>query len=291
MWLKPVKSFSSDLAFQVRDDHEFRSALDEISKGIGRVGAPFQRLLDRVEQPAAVREAGGEACLAEHAVTGSQVTVEGYRTAEETVVYGIIDSHNYPDTSSFHYYRYPSEVPSDVQRRLVDISERVVERIDLRHSAFNIEYFWNEDADEIKLLEVNPRHSQSHAMLFEYVDGTPNHRVMVRLALGLEVEFPHRKGPYAVAAKYFVRRFVGGRVLRVPTDEEVDALERQMSGCAVDVLVEPGQRLADLAEQDSYSYAIASIHLGARDQQELTDKYERCLRSLPFAFDEREEAE
>ena len=46
----------------------------------------------------------------------------------------------------------------------------------------------------LHVLEVNPQHSQSHAELFEQVDGVPNHLAMLRLALGRDPELPPRQG-------------------------------------------------------------------------------------------------
>ncbi len=51
MWVKPVKSFSSVLAFGVADDQAFRDALGKIREGIGWVGEPFDALLEHVELP------------------------------------------------------------------------------------------------------------------------------------------------------------------------------------------------------------------------------------------------
>jgi hypothetical protein len=108
MWVKPVKAFSSELAFQVNSRDEFRDALASIREGIDRVGKPFQYLLDQLELPEEIATAGGEVCLAEESVSGQQVTVEGWSTGEEIHVYGVIDSYNYENTSSFLRYQYPS---------------------------------------------------------------------------------------------------------------------------------------------------------------------------------------
>jgi hypothetical protein len=286
MWLKPVKAFSSELAFRVDDDDGFRAALSRIKEGIGRVGEPFQFVLDQVKLPGEIEEAGGEACLAEEAVTGRQVTVEGSNDGGDVHVYGVIDSHRYEDTPSFERYQYPSRLPSEVRERMADISRRVIAQIGLESVAFNIEYFWDPESDEINILEINPRHSQSHATLFEYVDGLPNHRCMIRLALGRPPELPHGDGPFEVAAKWFVRRYSDGVARRVPTTDEIDAVERDIEGCKVHLLVGNGDRLSELPEQDSYTYAIATVHIGSNDEKELIAKYARCLERLPFEFDD-----
>jgi hypothetical protein len=289
MWLKPVKSFSSELAFRVTDDEGFRDALAEIRDGAGRLGEPFEFVLDRVEVPEEVARGGASACLAEEEGTGRQVTVEGYVYRGEPRVYGIVDSECYPDTSSFLRYVYPSSLPERVRKRLADLSVKVIRQIGLDSVTFNIEYFWDPGTDEVTLLEVNPRHSQSHAKLFEYVDGVPNHEPEIRLALGREPELRSGGGEHAVAAKWFLRRFSDGIVRAAPDAADVAAMERDIPGTTARPVVAPGDRLSDLPGQDSYSYELVQVFTGADDEEDLRRTYELCLSRLHFEFDDVED--
>ncbi|MER7076902.1 ATP-grasp domain-containing protein [Saccharopolyspora kobensis] len=285
-WLKPVKSFSSDLAYKVTGSAEFDDAVTNIRQGIGKVGEPFEELLDHLDLPPEIAEAGGQACLAEEAVTGRQVTVEGYSAHGEVRAYGVVDSINYEGTSSFLRYQYPSNVPEAVRLRLEDISVRLIEQIGLTPSTFNIEYFWDPDTDAINIIEVNPRLSQSHARLFDAVDGAPNLQCMVHLALGEHPRLPRGRGEHRVAAKWFLRRFTDGVVRRVPGEEEIAEIERDLPGVTVQVIPGQGERLSDLPGQDSYSYELADIFIGADDEAELNERYQRCVDALHFEFDE-----
>src|SRR5699024_114339 len=194
MWIKPVKSFASRLAFEVTDQRQFTEALRQINDGIGWVGAPFDVLLEHLDLPAEIATIGGHACIAEEAVSGVMATVEGYRFQARVHIYGIVDSGRYPDSPSFLRYQYPSTLPPEVCVRMGEIARAVVLTIGLERMTFNVEFFWDPDADRIRLLEINPRHSQSHAELFENVDGLANHDVMLQLALGNEPQLPHRQG-------------------------------------------------------------------------------------------------
>jgi hypothetical protein len=288
MWVKPVKSFSSVLAFGVADDEAFRGAVGKIREGIGWVGEPFDALLEHVQLPPEIATAGGQMCLAEEAITGQQLTVEGYRYRGEVVIYGVIDSVTYPNSPSFLRYQYPSSLPERVVERLCDISRRVIEAVGLERQTFNIEYFWDPGTDAISLLEINPRHSQSHAELFEDVDGTANHEVMLRLALDHDPAFVRGKGRYAVAAKWFIRRFTDGVIRREPTREEIEAVQNIVPGTTIELDVHTGDRLSDLNRQDSYSYVLASVHIGAADESELTAKFHQVVAALPFEVDDIE---
>ncbi|UQS26261.1 ATP-grasp domain-containing protein [Amycolatopsis thermalba] len=289
MWLKPVKSFSSELAFHVKDEDDFVKAVEEIRAGIGRVGKPFQYILDQVtgvDIPPEIAEAGALAALAEEEMTGQQAATEGYVHDGEVVVYGALDSLNYPDSSSFLRHQYPSQLPEPIVAKMLDVSKKVIEQIGLNNSTFSIEFFCRPDTGEVKLLEINPRHSQSHAEMFEDVDGVPDHYNMIELGLGRRPEMPHDEGEYKIAAKWYHRRFTDGIVKHVPTQEEMQRLQREIPGVEVDIVPAEGQRLSDMDAQDSYSFELAFVYVGADSEAELKDKYQRTIDSLEFEFEE-----
>ncbi|MBP2366531.1 ATP-grasp domain-containing protein [Pseudonocardia parietis] len=286
MWVKPVKSFSSALAFRVEDADGFRDAVSRISEDIGRVGEPFAELLAKVDLPREIADAGGRVCVAEEAVEGRQITLEGWVGDGPLHVLGAVDTVNRDDVPSQDRFVYPSSVADAVVERMSQVTDKIVRRVGLKHTTVNVEFFWNSDTDRLTVLEVNPRHSQSHAELFADVDGAPNHRAMVRLASGQAPEMPRREGEHAIAAKWFLRRMSDGVARRVPTQEEIEEAERSVPGVTVDVIVDEGDRLSELPDQDSYSYKIANIYVGGSDPQELADRYRRCTELLPFEFDE-----
>ncbi|WP_026454941.1 ATP-grasp domain-containing protein [Saccharomonospora iraqiensis] len=287
VWLKPVKSASSKLAFRVRDEAELVRAVSRVRAEIDQVGGPFEAVLERVRLPPAIADVPGTACLVEEAVTGRQVTVEGYRYHHEPHVYGVIDSVTYPDSSSFLRYQYPSTLPPHLIAEVSDIAKRIAVRMNLRSTTFDVEFFVDVDTGRVSVLEVNPRLSQSHARLFEHVDGVSNLHCMVNLALGRDPAMPYRRGPYGMAAKCFLRRFTDGVVRRVPTAAEIARLEAEIPGLTVDVTTAEGNVLSDQYARDSYSYELADVHLGARDADELDELHERCVRSLRFEIDDR----
>lgn len=285
VWVKPVKSFSSDLAFRADDEAGYREALRTISEGIGRVGEPFAELMAKVDAPDEIAAAGGRACVVEEAVGGRQITLEGWVGDGDVHVVGAVDTVNRDDVPSQDRFVYPSSAPEELTARMAEVARRFIERVGLAHTTFNIEFFWDPDSDRLTVLEVNPRHSQSHAELFADVDGAPNHLAMVQLALGEEPRLPHRQGRYAVAAKCFFRWTDDGVVRRVPTAEDVARVEREVPGTTVDVIVHEGERLSRLPDQDSYSYKVANVYVGAQDREQLAERFRRCTEMLPFDFD------
>lgn len=289
MWLKPVKSVSSQLAFRVEDRAEFDEAVEQVRGGIDAFSEPFDQVLQHVPLPPHIDEVGSRACLAEEAATGRQMTVEGYCLDDEPHVYGVVETVLYEGRANFQRYEYPAPVPRDVEGRLAEVSTKVMRRMGIGSGTFNIEYFWDPGTDRIRLLEVNPRHSQAHAEIFQHVDGAPNHRAMVQIGLGRDPSMPHRQGEYAVAAKFFLRVFHDdGVVTRAPGPDEVARIEAELPGVSIDSVVEEGTRLSDLPHQDPYSYVLADVVVGAEDRDRLLATYDRCVTALGFEVEPRE---
>jgi hypothetical protein len=287
MWLKPVKSFSSELAFKAENDEDFAEAVAEISGGVARVGEPFTYVLEQVRLPPEIAEVGGAACLAEEALHGAQAAVEGYVHGGEVVVYGALDSINYPGGSSFLRHQYPSQLCEDAVWRMREVAELVMKQIGFDNATFSIEFFCDETSGQVFLLEINPRHSQSHAELFEFVDGVANHEIMVRLGLGEDPGRRSRKGRYQIAGKWYLRRFSDGLVTRVPSLEEIAAVQERIDGTQIEIVAKAGQRLSELPEQDSYSFELAHLFVAADTEREMVQKYEACVDALRFEFEEK----
>ena len=290
-FVKPIKSSGSRLGFRIEGPEDFDHAMEQMRASIGTISGPFDYVLKQTELPEEVAAHGGGHCMAEEIIGGRQCTLEGYCYDGKVVSTGIIDSIRYPQVISFFRYQYPSRLPKRVQRKMEKITERIMKHVGYDNSSFNIEYFWDEIVDKIWLLEINTRVSQSHSLIFEKVDGVSNQQLSVDLALGRKPDMPHREGQSPMAAKFFHRVFQGdARVGAVPTAEEIAALEAKYPGTRILPQVKPGMRLSELPEQDSYSYAVAYVYMGAKNQSTLLRNYERVISRLNFSFEQFEES-
>lgn len=249
-WVKPLNAFRSQLGFHIGGPADLRAAVEELRGGLERLSRPLKEVLAHADLPPEIRALPEHAVLAEQLLTGRLCTVEGYVTEGHPRAYAVVDSVREPDSSSFSRYEYPSSLPPRMQAGLCALVERVVAATGLDQSAFNVEVFVDSDRGHFGLLEIKSRLSQSHAPLFELVDGTAHLKVMVDLALGRPVSLPRRQGPYAVAAKFFLRSFEDAVVARVPDAARVAQLEGELPG--------------------------------ASDQPELLERWERCKQLLHF---------
>ncbi|MBT8361690.1 MAG: ATP-grasp domain-containing protein [Deltaproteobacteria bacterium] len=291
-WLKPVKSVLSYLGFLIRNESEFETALSVIKKCISRYAEPFNFILDQADLPEAMKKIDGYHCIAEGLIsTGYQCTLEGYVHNGDVQVYGVVDSIREGEhQTSFSRYQYPSTLPDDVQQRMIEATARVITHLGYDNWPFNIEFYWNNFNDTIHLLEINTRISKSHCPLFKMVDGEYHHDVMIDIALGNKPEFPYRQGRYSTAAKFMLRCHQDGRVVAVPSKEEIARLKERFEGTEVVINVNAGTRLSELRDQDSYSYEIADVFLGADSSNELVKRYREAMSILTFHIVHDEEA-
>ncbi len=284
-WLKPIKSVGSYLGFRITNRKEFDRVMSVMRQHIGRMADPFNYIMNRTEMPDEIREVDGRWCIAEELIGGRQCTLEGYMYHGKIHIHGVVDSIRHSNRSSFSHYDYPSRLPKSVQKRMTEMTQQVLTHFGYDNHPFNIEFFWNKSTDKIWLLEINTRISQSHSDLFEKVDGTSNHQITVELSLNNDPKFPYRKGEYKCASKFFLRKWEDAIVKRIPTPDEIAAIQHDIPGVLVDVKVHKGLRLNDMFEQDSYSYELAWIFIGAQNHNEIMRKYKETLGRLRFEFD------
>ncbi len=217
---------------------------------------------------------------------GQQCTLEGYVYDGEVVVYGVVDSIRAgKHRSCLSRYQYPSLLPEQARQRMIEATTKVMTRIGYDGAPFNIEFYWDRQTDEIRLLEINTRISKSHCPLFRLVDGASHQEVMVDLAMGQEPKFPYREGRYNMAGKFMHRAFSDGIVRAMPRPDEIAAVKAMYPEARFRLLAEEGARLRDSHHRDSYSYELADIFLGGRDRKDLLHKFARALDMVTFDMD------
>ncbi len=289
-WIKPIKGVLGQLAFRIDSMETFVEATEEAAEKIEYFAKPLKTLMKhiRVEIPESFRDGdAGRMFIAENDIMVPHAcTVEGYRFNGRTQIHGIVDSIRFPDHTAFHRYQYPSKLPQRVQQRVTDASTRVIEKIGFDDGAFNIEFFWSPDTDAISLLEINPRISQSHSPQFQMVDGDANMKIIADLAIGHDPSLVHGSGEFAIAAKFMLRCFAkDALVTRTPGDAEIEAVMRQFPGTKVKLVVHLGQQLSQQQHVDSYSWEIAEIYMGAKNEESLLNQFRQVVEMLDFRLE------
>lgn len=149
-WIKPVKGFSSQLGFLIRNETEFYSAVEQIREGIGRLGGAFGEVLSRVSLPPAVELLGANACLAEEIIEGTQIAPEGYVQNGKVHLHGYFDMPKAENGTKLDRLVYPSEAPDHVQDRIRQVCEKLLAGIGFDNGCFNVEFMWDESEEPAK---------------------------------------------------------------------------------------------------------------------------------------------
>ncbi|PWE33896.1 D-alanine--D-alanine ligase [Maritimibacter sp. 55A14] len=284
-FVKPIKSSGSRLGFRIDSPEDFDYATEKLRAEIGQISEPFNYVLDQADLPDDIKAVEGHYCMAEQVIGGRQCTVEGYVHDGDVVPYGTVDSIRYPQVLSFFYYLYPSTLPRRVQETMWEVTRKVMSHIGYDNAGFNVEYYWDEVQNRIWLLEINTRIAQSHCDLFEMVDGVSHQQVTVDLGLGRKPDMPQGEGTDNVAAEFFYRVFFNdATVARVPSRAEIEVAAEQVEGTRIVSYVSKNTQLSDLPEQDAYSYAVASVWMGAKKQSKLLWNYEQVMKKLNYEF-------
>ncbi|KAA9009343.1 ATP-grasp domain-containing protein [Histidinibacterium aquaticum] len=284
-FVKPIKSSGSRLGFRIDSPEDFDYATEKLRAEIRSIGEPFDHVLNQADLPEDVKQVEGHYCMAEQVIGGRQCTVEGYVHNGEVVPYGTVDSIRYPQVLSFFYYLYPSTLPRQIQDKMNEITRTIMSHIGYDNAGFNIEYYWDEVQNKIWLLEINTRIAQSHCDLFEMVDGCSHQQVTIDLGLGRKPDMPKGEGPETVAAEFFYRVFFNdATVSRAPSRAEIEVAAEQVEGTRISSYVTRGMTLSELPEQDAYSYAVASVWMGASKQSKLLWNYEQVMKRLNYEF-------
>lgn len=285
-WVKPVVGHSSMLGFEIKNEDDFKKALAEIREGIEQMTRPFRYAIEHVDMPQELKDKGTCLCMAEEIISkGEQYTLEGYVRNGKVFVYGVFASVRHPNGHTFSRYQYPAKLEQAIVDRMIETTEKIIGQIGFDGSPFNIEFFHDEDADRLHVVEINSRLSQSHSDLFYKVDGQTHQQIAVNLALDEEPQWKRGEGEFNVAGKCFLRYFEDAVVTRVPTEADIAKVKAEMPDVRVDSNVGEGTRLSELEEQESYSYEVADIFIGADSEEGLLRKFDRAVELLNYQFE------
>jgi biotin carboxylase len=282
-FVKPVKGLFSLWARRIDSLQELEQLLASpaLREFLGQWPAMFERLLAPYPELAP----GARALLAEELLSGALVTIEGFRRGERVEILGVTDSAVDPGTGSFTRFDFPSLLSPAVQARMAQIARRLIPALGLDQTFFNIEMFWDEAADRISIVEVNPRMVGQFADLYSRVLGGSSYPDAFRLATGASPrERPLR--PTGCAASVPLRTFEPVRVRKAPDAERLRALERDFPGqpllwseCRT------GDELRDFDSEDGASLRYAIANLGADTRAQLDARVAQLVDALGFELE------
>lgn len=282
LFVKPIKSFSSQLTRRVDDAAAFERARKELRSGGQRLAGPIEQLLDGLELPDELASVSGGDALAEQILEGLQYAPEGSVHQGKVQIHGWFDMLMHPETNRLIRLIYPSSAPAELRDRMTVACERYLAACGFDDGCFNAEFRWDPVRDRLWFVEVNTRISQSHSDLFAKVDGASNHAVAIDVALGLPPAMPKGHGPFEVAEQAQVTAPADGVVRAVPDEHALQRLRDEIPEALVEIHVQPGDRLGDGTFEHGGVVDLATVYHGASDRTRLDAQFERLAELLPF---------
>jgi hypothetical protein len=283
VFVKPVKGSYSVLARRMDAQTELEDFL--ASPEVREFTNDYLAIFNRLVSAFTPFEYDGRWLLVEEVLRGRLVTVEGYVCAGEIRPLGIVDSVLHPQ-GSFARFDYPSSLPADVQARMHAIAQRVIERLELDWTLWNIEMAWDPERDRIAIVEVNPRICGQFADLYQKVDGTNGYAVALSLACGEQPKVVRGAGRYRLASSYPLRVFEPVRVARAPTQDDVASAAALHAQTRIWTECAAGDALAEFAAgEDGASFRYAVVNLGADTAEEREARFAAVRARLDYAFE------
>jgi biotin carboxylase len=194
-------------------------------------------------------------------------------------VLGVIDEHMYPGTQAFHRFEYPSQVPPEIQGRMIALTEKLLAGIGYRHGFFNLELDWEPESGRLRVIELNPRMASQLAVFYEWVDGIQPYRMLLDLACG-EAPSAERTAPrYRAAGSFALRKFDGKPLYADPSPEQLERVRRDYPDARLMLYLKRGLALAnEMKWLGSYRYAV--VNMGAASGDELHERFGALKRQL-----------
>jgi biotin carboxylase len=282
-FVKPVKGSFSVLARRIASEAELAAFLE--SREVEEFRGVYMRIFNQLLRNLTRFEVDGGHFIAEEIAVGQLVTLEGFVCDNEVQLLGIVDSVVQPGTGSFLRFDYPTALPALVQERMTQLARRLVKRLGLDRTLFNIEMMWDPESERIAIIEINPRMCGQFADLYQKVDGTNGYEVALALCTGARPKLPRREGRHASASSYPLRVFERSRVVRAPTPTKIRRLETKY-GALIWTECKKGDVLGDFASgEDGYSRRYAVLNVGGADRADVELRAQAIQDGLGFELE------
>jgi len=269
-WLKPVKSAGSYLGFRIDDEAAFHRAIIEIREQIHRIAEPFDRILEYVELPENIAAVGGHFCLAESLLTGDMCALwkaTCTRARSMCTAWLIRCVKPTPRPSPAISTPPRCRAPSRTEWRMwpgkpCSASASMAPRLTSNSSG-------SAAATPSACWKSTPASPSTTATCSTRSTASPTTRLRWSLPWVTTRSSRPRAGASAHAAAFWLRRHEDAWVADVPSAQTLEAIARDYPGTYVELDVHPGMWLSRLHDQDSYSYVLALIYVGADTHEQL----------------------
>ena len=279
LFAKPTVSSTSYGACEVNSQVDLACLIDEKSLGLARFNSFYSELLSLVSTSCLNIDTYNEFMCEEVIPDGEQITVDGYIVQGDVVILGATKSVFFEDIPSFKQFDYPYSCSPSVQTKINRVASRLVKGLELNNMSFNIEMVVQPKENLVTIVELNPRLSLQFAYLYEKVFGLSSLEVACLVAAGKTPELPTIQKRYQCCSSIVLRSFKNKRVVKLPSNDEIEQIRQEEDEFEIYFLVEEGQNLSEI-KQDNYSFRYGFIDIPGESFAEINQKFERIREKL-----------
>ena len=278
LFTKPIKAAFSVLAREVADLPSLQRHLD-----FGRFEEFIIRRLIRPFDDVAFdylpERIGAWHMVAEPVYRAPQFNLDGFVVNGQAHLLGVVDEIMYPGTQAFLRFAYPSKLPWSIQQRAFAVARKVLAAAGFSHGMFNMEFFYCDRRDELKVIEFNPRLASQLADLYRKVDGRDVHAINLALMSGEDPLALPRLRPLGGAAASFVFRCFDEQVPPAPAAQGRAWLAVNEPEAILMTFPKSAQGLRrELKWLGSHRHGTLNLH--GRDEQDLRQRYQQACSAL-----------
>ena len=193
----------------------------------------------------------------------------------------MIDEVMYPGTQAFMRFEYPSRLPEEIQNRAKEIATKLLHGLNYHHGFFNIEFFYQPQTNDLKIIEINPRSASQLVNLYERVDGYNPYDVLFALAVGDTPVIKKGEGPFQTAASFVFRHFQKPQRQKKPSIHAVKQVLASYPDANIMFYFKKGASLErEFKWLGSYRYAV--LNLGGLNRTDLFKRFRLLCQQLNF---------
>ena len=207
--------------------------------------------------------------MVEDVVDAAQFNLDGFVWNGQASMFGVVDAVMYPGTQAFMRWDFPSDLPTAVQQRALQVAQTFLSAVGFSYGMFNMEFFYNAVTDSLTVIEFNPRMASQFSDLYIRVSGVDLHACSLAMAHGEHPDTVPRTDPTAGAASSLVyRTFSPLQPCTMPrADQLANFVANFPDGLLFPFPKDKGSIARDFKWLGSYRYGI--VHLGGHDSTDL----------------------
>ncbi len=284
-FIKPVRANISFGSHKVNSSEELKYYIQKESKDIAYYNQYFFEALEMSsEKNIQLNLSTCNLYLCEDFIPGTQVTVDGFVCNKEVEFFGYTKAEFYEHSNSFSHHVFPYNFPLELDQAINTNLRKLILRLGIDNSFFNVELRANEHNNTFYIIEVNSRIAFQFAMSIQQVRGFDPLHLLCDLAVGKKPDIQEEvPSLFRYCFNFELHSFSDQKVLKTPTQSEYENIKLHYPEVHIRNLIQEKYNLSDYKHNpESFRYCILDIP--GNSKEEIMNKYKEVISMLKYEF-------